>query len=668
MKRTVFILSTLLLFTVSCGRTEYTVESPDGNVRVTVNVKDETSYSVYVDGELVCGPSAISMTLSDGTVYGKSGRPDSYSTENHDAQIKAPVYRKAVVDDHYNELTLSYKGYAIVFRAYDEGIAYRFHSDASDPFMVKEEQASFRFPDDWNSYVPYSNNNNTDLDAQFFCSFENRYQHIPLSGWDGKRIAFLPVMIEVPNGIKLLVTESDLRDYPGMFLSNWDHDNTLEGVFAPVPDRIEQGGHNMLQGIVKTRKDYIAEKDGPTDFPWRIIAVSRDDVEMADNDMVYRLGAAPDPDLDFSWVRPGKVAWEWWNDWNIRGVDFRPGVNTETYKHYIDFASEHGIEYVILDEGWSVNLAADLYQIVPEINLEEILSHAAQKNVGIILWAGYWALDRDIEGLFKHYSEMGVKGFKIDFMDRDDQMILKFLEETARIAAKYHLIVDYHGTSKPSGLHRTYPNIINYEGIHGLEQMKWSPASVDQVTYDVTVPYIRFMAGPADYTQGAMRNATRERYRPSNHSPMSQGTRCHQLAEYVIFSSPLNMLCDSPSNYREEPESTDFIASVPTVWDQTVAMNGKVSEYISMARKSGSIWYVGSLNGWNARDLELDLSMLGPGEFQMTIFADGPDADVEATSYTRNTVQVPENRKVNIHMAPGGGWVARIERSSPQNQ
>ena len=660
MKQTGLVLTLFLILAVSCGRSEYSVESPDGSMCVKVSVKGETTWSLYVDGKLVCGPSAISMTLSDGKVYGHSGRPENFSLISRQGQIKAPVYRKSVIDDCFNELTLDYSDYAVQVRAYDEGVAYRFRSKSTEPFRVENEQASFMFPDDWKCYVPYSNNDDTDLNAQFFCSFENRYQHIPLSGWDTKRIAFLPVMIDAPDGVKLLITESDLRSYPGMFLSNWDQDNSLTGVFAPLPDQIEQGGHNMLQGIVKTRKGYIAEKQGATDFPWRIIAVSRRDIDMADNDMVYKLAKPSDPAMDFSWVRPGKVAWEWWNDWNIRGINFQPGVNTATYKHYIDFASENGIEYVILDEGWSVNLAADLYQIVPEIDLNEILSYAEKKNVGIILWAGYWALNRDIEGLFKHYSEMGVKGFKIDFMDRDDQMILDFLEESASIAARYHLLVDYHGTSKPSGLHRTYPNIINYEGIHGLENMKWSPASVDQVTYDVTVPYIRFMAGPADYTQGAMHNATRSQYRPSNHSPMSQGTRCHQLAEYIVFSSPLNMLCDSPSNYREEPECTAFISAIPTVWDRTRALDGEITEYAVIARQKDNTWYVGALNGWKSRDLDLDLDFLGQGDFSMTVFSDGADADVNAQAYTVTQSMLPESRHVRIHMASGGGWIARI--------
>lgn len=658
------IISAMLALMASCGNNAI-ITSPDGNIVLKVSADKEVTYTVKADGVTLLNDSHIAMEVTDleGNAiktYGKDIKPSAVTMSTVENQVEAKVYRKSVIQDNYTQLTLEYSDYNIVFRAYNNGVAYRFESKESGTIRIKSEEAEFNMAGDWTSYVPYANVDDTDFNSQVSCSFENRYQHIALSEWDKERIAFLPVLIDAPQDMKVLITESDLRSYPGMFLSNWDQDQILSGKFAQYPDQIEQGGHNMLQGIVKTRHDYLADRPGTGTFPWRIIAISQNDVEMADNDLVYLLGKEADPKQDFSWVRPGKVAWEWWNDWNIRGVDFQPGVNTKTYKHYIDFASENNIEYVILDEGWSVNLAADLYQIVPEIDLEEILSYAESRNVGIILWAGYWALNRDIEGLCKHYSQMGVKGFKIDFMDRDDQMIIDFIEETAAIASKYKLMVDFHGTSKPSGLHRTYPNIINYEGIHGLEQMKWSSPDVDEVTYDVTIPYIRFMAGPADYTQGAMHNAAKGKYRPDYHSPMSQGTRCHQLAEYIVFSSPLNMLCDSPSNYRDEPECTGFISSIPTVFDETVGMNGKVAEYITIARRSGDVWYVGSLNGWDERNLTLDLSFLESGNYTMQIFADGTDANQEGTSYTQSVQDVPSDRKVNIHLAQGGGWIARI--------
>ena len=640
---------------------EFELSSPDGKLNVSVEVGETVTYSLSHDGTVLLDPSQVSMTLADGTVYGVDSRFLGKKTRAVDEDITTRNYKKAVVEDRFNELTLRFKGFNIIFRAYDDGMAYRFVSLAGSPFKVKSEQVEFVFPDDWKAYVPYVKIfDREDFSRQFFNSFENTYVHASLSEWDKDRIAFLPLVVEADGGRKLCITEADLLDYPGMYLYNGDAGHALHGVFAPYPDKVEQGGHNMLQMTVKSRKDYIAEYESGVSFPWRTVIVSTRDSELADNDMVYRLATPPAEGADFSWVKPGKVAWDWWNDWNLYGVDFRAGINNDTYKYYIDFASSHGIEYVILDEGWAVNKKADLMQVVPEIDLEMLAGYARSKNVGLILWAGYWAFDRDMEEVCKYFSGIGIKGFKVDFMDRDDQVMVDFHRRAAEMAAKYGLMIDFHGTYKPTGLHRTYPNVINYEGVHGLEQMKWSGTDVDQVTYDLIIPFVRMVAGPMDYTQGAMRNATRGNYRPVNSEAMSQGTRCRQLAEYVVFESPLNMLCDSPSNYMREPECTEFISGIPTVWDETVAMDGKIAEYIAMARRSGDVWYVGAMTDWNTRDMTLDVSFLGEGDYEMVIYRDGINADRAACDYAKETLDVPASRKINIHMAPGGGFAARI--------
>ena len=474
-----------------------------------------------------------------------------------------------------------------------------------------------------------------------------------------KRLMILPYLVDLGNGKKLCITEADLEDYPGMFLNNATDKPSLKSVHAPYPKVKQQGGHNRLQMLVKERENFIAKTKGNRSFPWRVFVVSENDKQLVDCDMVYRL-ASPSRVSDVSWIKPGKVAWDWWNDWNIYGVDFRAGINNETYKYYIDFASEHGIEYVILDEGWAVNLEADLLKVIPEIDMEEIVSYAKSKNVDIILWAGFYAFDRDMENVVKHYADMGVKGFKVDFMDRDDQEVINFLYRSAETCARYKMLVDFHGVCKPTGLQRTYPNVINYEGVNGLEQLKWSPASYDMVTYDVTFPFIRMVAGPVDYTQGAMRNATRANYRPVNSEPMSQGTRCRQLATYVIFESPLNMLCDNPTNYMREKECTEFIANIPTVWNETQVLDAKVSEYIAMARQHDDIWYLGALTNWEPREMELDLSFLGDGNYKLELFKDGINADRAACDYKKEIIPVPADRKLKIKMAPGGGYAAKI--------
>ncbi|MDR1782808.1 MAG: glycoside hydrolase family 97 protein [Dysgonamonadaceae bacterium] len=635
--------------------------SPDGRLTVSVSVADRITYSVLHDGIVLLNPSPVSMSLTNGTVFGKNSHLKKNSVKEFHETIQTAVYKKNTIADNYRELKLDFKeGFSLIFRAYNDGVAYRFISALTKPFEVASEEASFNFTANNKAYIPYVNATNKTLEQQFFNSFENTYSHIPVASFDEKRLAFAPVLIEASEGKKICITEADLLHYPGMYLHKGDTENSLKGVFAPYPKEIEQGGHNMLQGLVKSREAYIAKVEGKTNFPWRVIIVSSEDKDLTNSDMVYRLASSNPEKNDFSWVKPGKVAWDWWNDWNLYNVDFKAGINNETYKYYIDFASKQGIEYVILDEGWAVNRQADLFQIIPEINLKELIAYANSRNVGLILWAGYWAINRDIERVCSHYSEMGIKGFKVDFMDRDDQPIVEFYAEVARVAAKYKLLVDFHGAYKPTGLHRTYPNVINFEGVHGLEQMKWSDASVDQVTYDVTIPFIRMVAGPFDYTQGAMRNATRGNYRPVNSEPMSQGTRCRQLAEYIIFESPLNMLCDNPSNYLAEPECTRFIAEIPTVWDETKAVNGKVAEYITIARRKGNTWYVGSLTNWTPRNLEIDLSFIGQGEFVGEVFRDGANANKAARDYKKETIKIPADRRLKISMASGGGWVIKI--------
>ena len=645
---------------------DYVLRSPDEKLLVTIETGNGISYTLKHDGDLLLDRSEIGMYMTDGTVFGGYLNVKKASTRTVSETIKAIMYKKAEIKDEFNELTLKFKDFSLIFRAYDDGMAYRFVSHKEEAYNVDYETAQFNFAKDWNMWAAYVCQHTETLESQYYNSFENQYSYTPISEWNKDRLAFLPLMVEGPKGKKIVVTESDLFDYPGMYLYNKDSGKKLTADFAPYPKEVRQGGHNNLQLEVQNRHPYIARCIGNDKFPWRIVAVSEDDIQMADNDMVYRLARPADPASNWSWVKPGKVAWDWWNDWNIKGVDFKSGINNDTYKYYIDFASENGIEYVILDEGWSVNGEADLFQVVPEINLTELVRYAANRNVGLILWAGYWAFDRDMEKVCKHYSSMGIKGFKVDFMDRDDQHMVQFHQRAAMTAAKYKMLVDFHGTYKPSGLNRTYPNVINYEGVHGLEQMKWSPENVDQVTYDVTVPYIRMMAGPMDYTQGAMRNASRGNYRPVNSEAMSQGTRCRQLAEYVVFESPLNMLCDSPSNYMKEKECLEFIAEIPTVWDETKGLCGEVGKYIAMARRSGSDWYVGAMTDWSDRGLTLDLSFLPEGNYSVVLYRDGVNADRIACDYRKETINLPADRQLKIKMAPGGGFAAKIVPYQPE--
>ena len=643
-------LAAALSFSLFLNAKEYTVASPDQGLKVTVQTGEKLLWSISLDGKVLLSPSEASLNLGDGSTMGSGTKFRKAVRKSVSRTVDALFFKRSSVLEEYNELRLQARDFDFVVRVFNDGAAYRFVTRKT--VNIVSETADFVFPEDHTAWVPYAKiSRNGD---PFFNSFENHYERIHLSEWDKTRIAFLPITVSGTDGVKLCITETDLRNYPGMYLSNADGDKKLQAVHAGYPKEVEQGGHNMLQGVIKAREPYIYQGEKGADLPWRVVVVAKEDRQLADNDLVWRLSAPSTG--DYSWVRPGKVAWDWWNDWNITGVDFESGVNNDTYKYYIDFASENGIEYVILDEGWSVKNAADLMQVVPEIDLPMLCKYAAERGVGLVLWAGYWAFNRDMDAICEHYSKMGVVGWKIDFMDRDDQRMVAFYERAARTAAKYHQFVDFHGAFKPSGLTRTYPNVLNHEGVAGLENLKWAKKGYDQVTYDVTIPYVRLVAGPADYTQGAMRNATRNNYYPCNSEPMSQGTRCRQLAEYVVFDAPFTMLCDSPSNYMKEPECTAFIASIPTVWDETIALDGRIGEYVVMARRSGCKWYLAAMTDWNERDITIEIPAGIPDGTEATLWRDGVNAHRNAQDYKKEKVRI-QGGSISVHLAPGGACV-----------
>ena len=659
MKRLLFLAALLLMLCMGAVAKDFIVASPDGRLKATVNVGKTITYEVNYNGQQLLAPSQISMTVGKRETWGVGSKLTRAITGVRNTTIKAQNYKKAVVKDQCNALVLLFKGFSLEFRAYDEGVAYRFVSGSKKALNVINEQADMNFASDYESLVPYVRKNG-DITKQFDNSFENTYTSTRLSGLKDGQLIFLPYIVKADNGVKVVVAESDVENYPGMFVQKSSGTNALKATFAPYPKTVKQGGHNELEQLVTETENYITVAKPAQQFPWRIISVSADDKDILNNDMVFRL-ASPSRLADLSWVKPGKVAWDWWNDWGLYKVPFKAGINTETYKYYIDFAAKHGIEYVILDEGWAVNKKADLFQVVPEIDLKAIVGYGKQKGVDIILWAGYKAFDRDMERVCKTYSAMGVKGYKVDFINRNDAEVMNFLYKAAETCAKYKQVLDFHGICPPTGLTRTWPNVINFEGVDGQEQNKWSTIKqYDQVQYDVTVPFARNFAGPMDYTQGAMLNGTRNTFHPSDSEPMSQGTRCHQLAEYVIFFSPLNMLCDSPTHYDAEPECTDFIAGIPTVWDETVPLESEVGEYVAVARRKGSKWYVGALTNWTPRDLTLNLSPLKVAGKTANVFKDGVNAEKFAQDYEKTTLTIPTDGKVTLHLAPGGGVALEI--------
>ena len=637
----------------------YKLSSPDGRTAVEVDVQKQITWRVRHGGQQVLAPSAISLTAA-GNVIGYDARVKSARTEKIRGTVAAPFWRQAAIEERYNELELTLPdGWSLTFRAYDgEGVAYRFSSTSlKKGDRITAEQAEFNFDRDYTAYVPY----NPDTEHPFATSFESKYTVAPLSAFRSDALAFSPLLVCLDGGLRVEVTDADIESYPGMFLKKGSRSLSLEGSFAPVPAATRETPRRG-QVVVDRYSDDLAvirenaSKKAPRHFPWRVLAIAESDADLPVNNLVYLL-ASPSRVKDISWIKPGKVAWDWWNDWNITGVDFEAGINTRTYKHYIDFAAENGIEYVVLDEGWSAPL--DIMKLNPAIDLKELAKYASSKGVDLVLWAVSYVLDKDLEKACKTYSKMGIKGFKVDFMNRDDQEVTEQLYRIAEAAARHQMLVDYHGMYKPAGMNRTWPNVLNFEGVWGLEQMKWT--TEDIVEYDVTFPYIRMLSGPVDYTPGAMRNALKREFAPNNSNPVSQGTRARQVAEYVVFDAPFEMLCDNPSAYRKEQETTDFITAIPTVWDETRILQGTVGQYIVTARRSGTRWYIGGLTGWEARDLSLDLSGLVKGKHSAVLYRDGVNAARNATDYKIETVEVQSKKPLPVHMAPGGGFVLVID-------
>ena len=658
-KAAAWALCLMAALPLSSHAKDYTLSSPDGRLSTTVSLSSAITYDIKLDGQTVLLPSPLSMTLSTGETWGQDPRLVSAKKGSIRQTIQSPFYRSTSIKDDCQTLTLSFQGgWSLELRAYDKGIAYRFVSSRKGSYQIQSEQVTYRFNKDHNAFIPYiSGGKDGDWESQKATSFQSPYTEGALGGFNQKRLAFLPLLVDTKIA-RVCLTEVNLEGYAGLYLMG-DEEGTLKGEHALYPKTEKAGGHHDLQILVDSRQDYVARVEGPKAFPWRLTIVSDDDRDLASSTLVYQL-ANPCRLDDWSWVRPGKVAWEWWNAWNIYGVDFRAGINTQTYKYYIDFAARNHIEYILMDEGWAKPSQTDLTNIIDEIDMEEIVRYANERNVGVILWAAYLAFNQDMEKICQHYAQMGVKGFKIDFMNRDDQKVIDFMYRAAQTCARHHLLVNFHGTFKPAGLNREYPNVLNFEGVNGLESLKGTGGlKLNQVRYDASLPFIRQVAGPMDYTQGAMRNATRENYASASSEAMSQGTRCHQMGLYMVLDSPMNMLCDAPTNYDREQECTDLIARIPTVWDETRILKAKVGDYIITARRKGSTWYVGGITDWTPRDVTFSLKDLGLEKAHVELFQDGVNADRKASDYKRLEWNA-QGEDILVHMASGGGFAAII--------
>ena len=666
MKAKLFFLFCLISLCASAGN--YEVSSPNGKVKVTITTDEGVKWSVDYDGRQVLLPSAIDIRLSQGRKtygLGKVGKVARYTVNG---SFKNPFYKKLNISDAYGQLLMyTTEKFTIEVRAYDDGAAYRLISSNKKPLTVTDETVEFCFGDDYQAFVPYVNDNRG---GERYCySFESYYDEVPLSKIYPDSLAITPLAVCLPDGMKAIVMDAGVENYPGMMLKKGEG-NVLKAEFAPYPLEQEIGGYDRLNLVPTKRADYIAKFVKQQSLPWRAVVITERDADILSCDMAQRLAPACRI-ADTSWIKPGKVAWDWWNNCNITGVDFLSGMNTNTYLYYIDFAAKNRVEYIIIDEGWSGKESL-MEGLSPDIDLKRLIAYGKEKGVGIILWSSWRNLIGsnplgDIaatEAVMKHYADMGIKGFKVDFFDRDDQQVIASAYQVAECAAKYHLYLDYHGL-KPFGIQRPYPNIFNFEGVKGLENSKWEPRVGDgplhnQPRYDVTAPYLRMLAGPMDYTPGAMMNAMKDSFFGNNDHPMSQGTRVHQMAMYTTFEAPLQMMADSPTKYMQNQECTDFIAQIPTTFDETVALDGQLGEYTVIARRKGSVWYVAAMTDWTARDLTISLDFIGEGQHTADIFADGVNAHKEATDYKHTQQTVTSKDRLAVHLSSGGGWTAII--------
>ena len=631
------------------AQSSYDLHSPDNRVEVRVRTVGQIRYDVVVQTMPILENSTASMDI-DHKKLGMEPKVIDAKQSSHD-QVVEPVVRQkfAKIRDHYNELRLTLDGgYSVVFRAYNEGVGYRFETSLPQKEVkVYSEEANFKFASNFVVYYPQEDS--------FYSHNERKYLPQHLNEIAPQFFASLPAVVDASEREKIAIAESDVEDYPGLWLRGTAPNFSLTGTFPPYPTKLVQTSDRDYKPVENA--DYIAVTSGTRTYPWRVIGVAHNDGELLTNEIVYLL-ERPSQFEDTSWIKPGKVAWDWWNDWNIDRVDFHAGINTKTYEYYVDFASKYGISYIILDDGWYK--LGNLLEVNPELNMNELSAYAMKKNVGLILWASWKTLDDQLIPALDQFEKWGVKGIKVDFMQRSDQIMMEYFAKVCREAAKRHMLVDYHGAQKPATMMRTWPNLINTEGVRGMEWSKWSWES--EPKHNVTLPFTRMFLGPLDYTPGAMRNATKDTFAPINHQPMAMGTRCHQLAMYVVYDAPLQMLSDSPSNYLREPESMEFLGPVPTTWDDTRVLDARIAEYALVARRNGNDWYVGGMTDWDARDLNVDFSFLPDGNYTLDQYQDGVNADRDANDYRKTTTQVNRTTKLKIHLAPGGGWAGRIHQ------
>lgn len=640
--RSLIVILSVLSFSAFAQKT---ISSPDGNIRVSVTGGQSLLLSAKYKNTEILQPSEIGMSIRDVKSDWTFRRS---SMTSKDEVIHPPVTEKRKeIRDQYNQITIDFKTrMSLQVKVYNDGFAYRFTSAIKDSITVDKETASYFIPVQSKFYgSPVAKRDDVD---EFHTSFEEPYMVTVVDSIPDNKLFFTPVLISYPNNIKAVITESDLEDYPGTFLRF--NSKKLTAVNAGYPKTVRVNPGEFPAEVVTSRETYIARTIGTRTYPWRVFMISEKDSQLPSNDMVYRLGA-PSRVPTTDWIKPGKGTDEWIIGINLFNIPFKAGLNTETYKYYIDFAKRFGFERIMMDAGWSDN--TDLLKINPNIDMDEIAAYAKRQGVSLSMWTLAWSLDHQLEPALNQFKKWGVDFIMTDFMDRDDQKMVNFYHRIAKACAEKEIMIMFHGAFKPAGFSRTWPNAITREGVLGSEYNVWSEKATPD--HDLLLPFIRMTAGPMDYEPGALDNATKHTFRPISEKVMSMGTRMHQAAMFVVYESPIQLFSGNPSQGHSEPEYMNIIGEIPTTWDETIVIDGKLGEYIVTARKKGDNWYIGGMTNWESRTIDLDLSLIGDGKYDATVALDGVNADRYPSDYIIDH-STPE-KKLSIRMAKGGGFV-----------
>jgi len=647
-----FILLCVFLNLGFCA--EVIVRSPDGRIAATVDAGKELSLKVTDEKMPLVALSGLGFSIKGRAPFGANAIIAEVERRSCDTVISPPFHEKlALLRDRYNEATVTLAGgYGLVLRAYDEGVAYRFVTAFAESTWVEQEPFELTLPD--SARLTYQSN------IDFWSAYEFPYRTSFIPDVPDSVVVSLPVLADLRSGRKVLFTEAQIEDYPGLWLKS-THTGKLRSTFPGIPLAYLDEGKIYTRGKVTKHAPEIARTRGTRSFPWRLFMVAREDAELLTNTLVYRLGA-PCRVKDLSWIKPGLVTLDWWGRRNLFGVDFPGGVNTPTLKYFVDFAARYGIGYLLLDEGWTP--MNDLLTTNPSVNIEEVVAYARSKKVRIILWAVWSTLERQWDAAFERFSQWKVDGIKVDFMNRDDQEMVNFYYRVAEETAKRKMIALFHGAYKPDGIERTYPHLLTREALIEFEQNQVN--TTDSPEYHTILPFIRMVTGPADYLPGTVYNAQKSEFAMLTQRPMGQGTRAHTMALCVILESPIRMLPDSPSDYYKEDSCTRFMTTIPVEWDDIHVLKAKMGEVVAIARKRGAEWYAGGVTNWEGRDLEIDCSFLAPGKkYRMTAVEDGVNADRRAIDHRFVTRDVSSTDRLSIRLARGGGWVARFQPIVP---